>query len=219
MRPRPVKMFRSPAEQRMTPFRPIRGLIFDLDGTLVDSGLDFPWMKREMGLPPGQPILESVESLDEPRRGECWRFLEAQEEAGARRATLMPGVTQFLAELEARYIRRAVLTRNSRSVTLATLARFDLRFDPIVTREDGPVKPDPSAIWEICKAWELATDEVALIGDFVHDIEAGRRAGVRTVLYDGQRELSSRDGTILADQVLLSFEQSAQLLRWLEQPA
>ena len=34
----------------------IRGLIFDLDGTLVDTQLDFDLMRREMELPPG-PIL------------------------------------------------------------------------------------------------------------------------------------------------------------------
>ncbi len=43
----------------------VRGVIFDLDGTLVDSGLDFDLMRREMGLPPGKPLLESFDLLPE----------------------------------------------------------------------------------------------------------------------------------------------------------
>lgn len=36
----------------------IRAVVYDLDGTLVDSGLDFPAIRREMALPDGVPILE-----------------------------------------------------------------------------------------------------------------------------------------------------------------
>lgn len=46
-----------------------RGVIFDLDGTLVDSGLDFDSMRREMGLDPGTPILESLATLPEQDAG------------------------------------------------------------------------------------------------------------------------------------------------------
>jgi len=42
----------------------IRGIIFDLDGTLADSQLDFDAMRREMELPLGLPILEALTRLD-----------------------------------------------------------------------------------------------------------------------------------------------------------
>jgi len=38
----------------------IRGVVFDLDDTLVDSQLDFDAMRREMELPPDQPVFEAV---------------------------------------------------------------------------------------------------------------------------------------------------------------
>ena len=41
----------------------LRGLIFDLDNTLVDSRLNFDAMRREMDLPAGLPILEAIERL------------------------------------------------------------------------------------------------------------------------------------------------------------
>ena len=70
----------------------IHGVIFDLDGTLVDSGLDFPQMRREMGLPAGMPILEGLAEIGPGERfNECLRILDRHEQEAAERATLMPG--------------------------------------------------------------------------------------------------------------------------------
>jgi HAD superfamily hydrolase (TIGR01509 family) len=165
----------------------IRGLIFDLDGTLVDSGLDFDQMRREMELPDKQPILEAIPHLPEPRRSQCWAILERHEREGAERATLMPGVAELMESLAQRKIRRAVFTRNGRLPTLRTLERLGLTFDTIMAREDAPPKPDPAGIWKICESWGLRPDEVAMVGDYLFDIEAGRRAGAHTVCYAAQR--------------------------------
>ena len=43
--------------------RALHGMIFDLDGTLVDSGLDFAAIRRDMGLPAGSPILETLDRI------------------------------------------------------------------------------------------------------------------------------------------------------------
>jgi HAD superfamily hydrolase (TIGR01509 family) len=193
----------------------IRGVIFDLDGTLVDSGLDFDQMRREMDLPPGQALLEALATLDEPHASRCRRILDRHEQAGAEQARTMPGVEAFLAALHARGIRRAVLTRNAREVTLATLRRLALEFDPILTREDAPAKPDPAAIWRICETWNLPRDKVVMLGDFYFDIEAGRRAGVRTVLFTEGREPQAVRGHDLADFCLRSFLEADALLAWL----
>ena len=47
----------------------IHGVVFDLDGTLVDSALDFAAMRRDMQLPAGQPILEAFEAAVEADSG------------------------------------------------------------------------------------------------------------------------------------------------------
>ncbi len=60
-------------------------MIFDLDGTLVDSGLDFPLMRREMGLPVGMPILEGLAEIPPGERlDECLRVLDRHECEAAR---------------------------------------------------------------------------------------------------------------------------------------
>jgi len=195
----------------------IRGLIFDLDGTLVDSGLDFDQMRREMGLPEKQPILEALAHLTEPRRSECWAILERHEREGAERATLMPGVAELMDSLAERDLRRAVFTRNGREATLLTLGRLGLSFDTIVAREDAPAKPDPTGIWKICESWGLRPDEVAMVGDYRFDIEAGRNAGARTVCYAARRRLAEIE-TWGAGFAVQCFSRPEEFLAWLDTP-
>lgn len=197
---------------------PIRGVIFDLDGTLVDSALDFEQMRREMELEPGRPLLEALAELSEPRAAHCRQILERHERAGAERARLMPGVAEMLGELQARGILRAVFTRNAREIALATLARVGIELEMVVAREDAPPKPDPTGIWRICETWKLSRREAAMVGDYVFDIEAGRRAGVWTVLV--QRRASVHWGSEFpaADLELAGFEPPEVWLNWLTEP-
>lgn len=161
----------------------IDGIIFDLDGTLLDSALDFDLMRFEMRLPPGRPILESLAELPAAELPRCHQILHRHELAGADRAVPLPGVVEFLADLQGRGLRRAIVTRNSRSVTQAMLAKLPVSFDPVITREDGPVKPDPWAIQSICQSWQVPAAKVVMIGDYWFDIACGRAAGARTALY------------------------------------
>jgi len=194
---------------------PIRGLIFDLDGTLVDSGLDFDQMRREMGLVEGQPILEALAELPAERASECYEILALHEERGAEHATLMPGVVEFLAAARARSWRCGLMTRNCRRSALATLERLALEFDPIICRDDGPIKPDPAAVLEICRLWQVPAASVAVIGDYRFDLEAGRRAGARTALLLSGRDSSRLSWAGDADFVFDSFLEADQLLAWL----
>ena len=199
-------------------FPAARGAIFDLDGTLMDSGLDFEQMRREMELPPRRPILEAIADLPPDRAAVCWRILERHEREGAEQATILPGVPEFLGRLSARGLKRGVLTRNSRSATLASLARLGTEFDTIVAREDAPPKPDPQGIWKICDAWGLAPSEVAMIGDYRFDLEAARGAGARAVLFvEGQQPADYADFPP-ADYVLPSFLAGEEFLAWLAEP-
>ena len=199
----------------------MHGLIFDLDGTLVASGLDFDLMRAEMRLPSGVPLLETIAELPAADQQRCEEILHRHELAGAARAELMPGVGLFLDRLAERGLRRAIVTRNSRLHTLPLLARLGLDFDPVVTRDDGPVKPDPASILEICRQWQTRPDRVIVLGDYRYDLELGHRAGAKSVLYLGGRSREQLpDWALSADFVLASFLEPDDFFAWLDrQPA
>ncbi len=167
---------------------PIRGVVFDLDGTLVSQELDFEAIRREIGLPSGTPLLEALKQLPAPERQTAEAILDRHERLAAETAIAFEGIPEFLAWLEKRQIRRAVLTRNSRWATETVLTRCRLNLDPIVAREDAPPKPSPAGVWRICDAWALPPADVLTIGDYLFDIEAGRQAGTRTALVTHGRD-------------------------------
>jgi HAD superfamily hydrolase (TIGR01509 family) len=198
-----------------SPPRQVRGIIFDLDGTLVDSALDFDAMRREMRLAAGLPLLEALAEMPPDEAARCREILHRHERAGGERAVLMPGVVDFLARLDAAGVRRAVWTRNSRQVALDTLERLALTFERVVAREDAPAKPDQSAVAEICRHWRLDSRQLAVIGDYVFDLEAGRRAGTHTVLYTAGLPAHQCEGHEIADFHLPCFTAADDLVRWL----
>jgi len=193
------------------------GVLFDLDGTLVDSKLDFDAIRREMELAPGIPILEAFESMPPDQLAHCRQILDHHEQQGALRATLLPGVVDLLNRLTALRTRMAIVTRNGGSIARDVLARLGIvsHFDPIISRDDGPVKPDPWAIEHICKLWKTAPSKVVMVGDFHFDITTGRRAGARTVLLARGRDRQQLQAADEANLVVDSFERPDAFVRWL----
>jgi len=192
----------------------VRGLIFDLDGTLVDSQLDFDLMRREMELPPG-PILESIAALPPACAERCHLILRKHEVAGAERATLLPGVAQLLELAKERRIPIGIATRNSRDIALAVLDRLQIRHDILLTRDDGPVKPDPWAVRHICQTWKVPARQVVMIGDYQFDVLSGRGAGARTVLLTNPIPPHEYPNHERADLLLSSLAEHDRLMDWM----
>jgi HAD superfamily hydrolase (TIGR01549 family) len=169
---------------------PIRGVVFDMDGTLIQQRLDFEAIRREIGLPPGTPLLEALEQLPPGEQDRAWAVLDRHELAAAAGAEVLPGVPEFLAWLDSRKVPRAVLTRNSRAASTAALARCRLTgFNPVMSRDDGPYKPQPHGLLHICTVWNLRPAEVLMIGDYLYDVQVGRRAGTLVALLTHGRTL------------------------------
>jgi HAD superfamily hydrolase (TIGR01509 family) len=189
---------------------PVRGVVFDLDGTLVVQELDFEAMRREIGLPSDTPLLEAVERLHGLEREAAVGVLRRHELAAAETARLNPGVRSFLDWLTVRGVRQAVLSRNMREAVLKVLSRCGVSFDQVLAREDAPYKPSPEGLWQICEVWGIAPARVVMIGDYLYDLQAGKSAGTRTALVTHGRSLPFAQ---LADVAFASFEDVPDALR------
>src|SRR5262249_12493063 len=143
------------------PWAAVRAVLFDLDGTLVETDIDFAGMRRatlEAAARHGAAV-EDLAALDvlrivataaarvraaAPFHAEVETLLQAIElEAGAG-AREMPGARQVLAALEERGLGVGIVTRNCAAAAQQSLARAGLACELLLTRADVPrVKPDP----------------------------------------------------------------------------
>jgi phosphoglycolate phosphatase len=98
----------------------------------------------------------------------------------------MPQARAMLDEL--RRFRLAIATNKPRSTTDVVLARLGVRslFSAVSAGGDvAAVKPSPEPIFAIAKQLGLNPDQMVMVGDGPQDVEAGRRAGCRTIGVQG----------------------------------
>jgi len=118
-----------------------------------------------------------------------------------------------LRALHDRGLRLAILTRNSRRSVQTVLKRHGLTglFEVAYTREDGPAKPSPQPVLEICRRLGVAAGRTWVVGDYLFDIQAGRAAGAgTTVLMIGDKE--PPEYADQADHVIRRLDQLLELL-------
>ncbi|MEM8808734.1 MAG: HAD family hydrolase [Cyanobacteria bacterium P01_G01_bin.38] len=171
--------------------------IFDMDGTLTVSIHDFEGIKAELGLPPEEPILESLAKVPEPRASQIHAQLEAIELEIAHKATQQSGAYELLSTLKAQGRKIGVLTRNTKPNAHATLAacNLDQFFEPdfVLSRHCCPPKPSPDGILHLLTAWDAAPHDAVMVGDYVFDLQAGRSAGTATIYIDPTGEFLWKD--------------------------
>ena len=155
-------------------------ILFDMDGTLTEPMLDFPRIKAEMGIG-GRPILEALAELAADARAAAERVLVRHEEHAAAQSTLNPGCADLLEAVRRLRICTALITRNSRRSVDVVVAKHRLVIDELITRDEGPFKPDPHPLRLACAKLAIAPEQAWMIGDGQYDVEAGAAAGIQTV--------------------------------------
>src|SRR5881394_1430245 len=154
-----------------------KAILFDMDGTITEPMLDFPTIKREMGIG-NRPILEALAEMTDEQRKVAEAVLHRHEEEAAANSTLNPGCKEMLAWLHRHRIKVAVITRNSRSSVKTVCQKHGLNFELLITREDGKFKPDPAPLLEACRKLDVEKADVWMVGDGQYDVEAGLAAGI-----------------------------------------
>jgi len=164
----------------------VRAVVFDMDGTLVDSDYDWPAIRQRLEVH-GPSIIDQLNGLPDPERDEKWEVLRGIEEQATRAATLKDGSLELLELLKESGIATALVTNNSGDNARHLLDRLGLRFDVVLTRDSGLWKPSGAPIHEAMRLLDVTPDECLAVGDSSYDLEAARAAGCRRVclLYGG----------------------------------
>lgn len=180
----------------------IRAVIFDLDGTLIDS-MDvvhgaLNLVLRDLGLrgvSKGEMAeLAGMRLSDIVARMAPWLGPRAAEEGEAMfkriysdsawRFRLLPGAREALGWLRGRGIRMGLVTTAPRGSAIELIERLGIAdyFAIVVAAEDVErPKPHPDGPLRAMRALGTDPGECALVGDSPNDIRAGRAAGARTI--------------------------------------
>lgn len=193
----------------MAKFKNIRGVAFDLDGTLIDSSL---------GL--SQAIDKALYAMELPAAGEervitwigngadiliqralVWALKDQQPSLGqltmARKlfdrfyaetveegSFLFPGVMATLSALKEKGLLLGVVTNKPTPFVMPLLESFGIAqdFQVIIGGDDvKQKKPHPEALFSTMNAMKLSADELLFVGDSRNDIQAAQAAGCLSV--------------------------------------
>jgi len=158
----------------------IKGLIFDLDGTIVDVAYNWSKINAELGTR-GIPILTYLSELEEPEKSRKWDILKKYEAEATKKARPKDGIKEFLSFLSQKSVRKALVTNNSQENVEFLLRKFGLEFDCVISRESGLWKPSGAPFLEIMKKFGLKREECAVVGDSHYDVKAARESGIGRV--------------------------------------
>ena len=177
-----------------------RLIIYDLDGTLVDTREDIACAANHMRAQMGKPPLRVEEVSRFVGRGVYALIqgcLETDDAKAIEKGTkiyrdhygrhmldssrLYPGAREVLDYFKTRA--QAVITNKPNPFSfelLKALGVADYFFEIIPGNSEHPKKPDPGAIFHLMKTQKVTLPETLFIGDSLVDIETGRNAGVET---------------------------------------
>jgi pyrophosphatase PpaX len=204
----------------------IKGVLFDLDGTLINSreadsisfkqvlhdylDLNVPedTMFQYCGVPTTAILLNYApqERIDELQK--AWLAYKMRLPD---RMTSFPGVRDMLSKLKSAGLKLGVVTSQLESECM--LARSVLKVEDLIdvwiNSNDVPVpKPDPAGITLALSKLSIAPENAVMIGDTVFDMGAGRKAGthIGVVLWG-----NGKKDTLLTFQPEFVFEQMEEI--------
>lgn len=202
-------------------------IIFDLDGTLIDSSIDItnainfaiqpydikPLTVKETIELVGEGITKLIEKVVMRSQKEninkdilIQRFLDHYSTHLVDNTTVYPKVKETLEQLK-KY-KKAVISNKRESLSLEILSRLGLLkyLDLVVGSDTTPEKkPSPVPILYVISKLGVKQEETIIVGDSNYDIEAGRAAGIRTIAVTyGYRPIELLKG---ADRLINSMDE------------
>lgn len=184
----------------------MKAVLFDLDGTLIDTAKDFIRIIQQMCREKGIAVVDAdlirsqvsegaramvklvypeLDVNDSVFLAHRQRFLDRYAEHIAVETDLFLGMNELLLSLEQRSIPWGIVTNKPRHLSEALLNALNLtqRCAVLVCPEDVEhTKPDPEPMYLAAKQLNLPAKNCIYVGDHPRDIDAGRNAQMYTIL-------------------------------------
>ena len=214
----------------MNDFRNIRGAVFDMDGTILDSmgmwqDIDRRYLAR-FGTEAPADLQRRIEGFSVPETARYFKdafgipdsmdeiiaaWNEMAREEYLYFLQLKPGAEAYLRRLHESGVKLGIATTNYRDLTEACLKRLGILdlFDAVVTSaEIEKGKPDPEIFLKAAEAMGTAPEDCAVFEDLPAGLLAGKRAGMRTVaVYDAAAASVDAQKRAMADAYAASWEE------------
>ncbi len=222
----------------MTPATPITTVLFDLDGTLVDSAADLQGALNRLLVSEGRAevavdavklmIGDGVKKLvergfeatggippDEAVEALMGGFIKDYEANSTVLTRPFPGAKRALKTLNEAGARMALCTNKPHGAALEILGEFGLDgyFEEIVGGDSlgGIKKPDPRFLLETLKRLGVDPANAVMVGDNQNDVDAARGAGLRVIVL-GHGYTRTPPADLGADALIEHFDQLAEAI-------
>lgn len=213
----------------------MQAVLFDLDGTLVDTAPDLGYalnLQRERHglaflpeaiirpyashgsrglLEIGFGLLPTDASFEAMRT----EYLDLYTQVMTRQPVLFAGMAEALQAIEQRGLRWGIVTNKPRRFTMPMVEHMglDVRAGAVISGDDAPQpKPSPQTLLLACERMAIDPQTVLYIGDAERDIQAGKAAGMKTLVAlfgylsaADSPQVWGADGCIQQPQELLAY--------------
>ncbi|BBB28838.1 HAD family hydrolase [Neptunomonas japonica] len=179
-------------------------VLFDLDGTLLDTAPDFHWVINQLLTKnnlPAQPYVElrkhvsnganamlkaafKLSDGDSKLPSLNQQMLSLYDQHLANDSKLFPGIKSLLATLEEQQIPWGIVTNKPKRFTAPILSALKLSTrsaSTICPDHVNKTKPDPEPLLLACQQIQVTPQNCIYIGDHIRDIDAGNRADMFTI--------------------------------------
>lgn len=215
---------------------PLRAVLFDLDGTLLDTAPDMVAalnaLRAEQGLAPlayqtvraavshgAARVVKSGFPDADPAAaaGLQRRFLDIYRGALSRGTRLFPGMDEVLTALARRRLKSGIVTNKPAWLTEPLLEELGLRarFECVVSGDTvAERKPHPLPLLHAAELAGVAAGECVYVGDAERDVQAAHAAGMPAVVANYGYMFDDEDSAIWGGDGYL--DRALDLLRWLD---
>lgn len=202
----------------------VEAVLFDLDGTLVNSNEAVVWavntLLKRLGRPPVPPekiisligvgMIPLLRKFIEQPEAHIPEYREIYKSGFQTRTNVYRGAKEVLSLLKTSGIKVGVVTNRSRELAQVIIDYFFLSksVDVLVGQEGNTkLKPDPELILKACRILNVKPDNSVMVGDTEIDIETGKNAGSFTIKIDheAKNEPTKADAIVYTLPEILKF--------------